>query len=352
MMKMIEVYRKEDELFLDLKADFSGDLVVYITSDLNGDTKEKEIRCTFKKGVTGPVAEREMKRTFYQTVLGEDHYLGAERRIPVAGLYNCRDLGGYSTVDGRMTKWGLIYRSDAPDHLDSTDWTYLKNMKLSSVIDLRSPAEISLNPDIAIGERHHYEFDPHALVARKASETPSKKSNKDKEKVEKLVELAKTKEGQEKLIQMQQQMVGQMRELVLSTKAKEAYTEFMQVLLRGEVPNLFHCQGGKDRTGWAAAIILGLLGVDRETIYADYFLTDRYNRPRNEKRMAIYKQYTDDSFVLDYLASLQQTKATYLDSAFQAMEETYGTMETYAIEALGMTQESIEKLKELYLYEK
>lgn len=350
MMKPIEVYRENNELFLDLKTDFTGELLVFINSDPSEAEETGEVLCQFEKGVSGPMPERKMKRTFYKTKLDGVIYLGGERRIPISGLYNCRDLGGYLTADGRMTKWGLIYRSDAPDHLDSSDWTYLKNMKLSSVIDLRSPAEIELNPDIAVGEKHHYNFDPHALVARKASETPSDSSNKDKRKVEKLVELSQTKEGQEKLIQMQQQMVGQMRELVLSEKAQKAYTDFLQVLLRAEVPDLFHCQGGKDRTGWAAAIILGLLGVAKETIYADYFLTEQYNRPRNDKRMTIYKKYTDDSFVLDYLASLQQTKAAYLDSAFQAMEEAYGTMENYAIEALGMTDALIEKLKELYLY--
>ncbi|WP_321384970.1 tyrosine-protein phosphatase [uncultured Enterococcus sp.] len=350
MMKPIEVYRENDELFLDLKTDFTGELPVYITSEPDEEHEIREKLYQFKKGVSGPVPEQKMKRIFYKTVIDEVSYLGAERRLPITGLYNCRDLGGYLTVDGRMTKWGLIYRSDAPDHLASADWAYLKNMKISSVIDLRSPAEIELNPDITVGEKHHYNFDPHALVARKASETPSNTSNKDKQKVEKLVALSTTKEGQEQLIQMQQQMVGQMRELVLSEKAKEAYTEFLQVLLRGEVPDLFHCQGGKDRTGWAAAIILGLLGVDKATIYADYFLTEQYNHPRNEKRMAIYKQYTDDSFVLDYLASLQQTKAEYLDSAFQAMEETYSTMENYAVQALEMTEAGIEKLQELYLY--
>lgn len=350
MMKMMEVYKKNEALYLDLKINFTGELKVSINNDPNEKKEGKEILCQFKEGVSGPVPEEKMKRILYKTHIGEDAYVGAERRVPIAGLYNCRDLGGYPTTDGRMTRWGLLYRSDAPDHLGSSDWAYLKNMKLSSVIDLRSPAEIELNPDIAVGEKYHYNFDPHARVARKASETPSNKSNKDKQKVEKLVELSGTKEGQERLIRMQQQMVVQMRELVLSQKAKEAYTDFLNVLLRAEVPDLFHCQGGKDRTGWAAAIILGLVGVDKETIYADYFLTEHYNRPRNEKRMAVYQQYTDNSFVLDYLASLQLTKAEYLDSAFQAMEEVYGTMENYAVEALGMTEESIDKLKELYVY--
>ena len=349
MMKTIEVYTKEDQQFLDLHNGFTGELGISLCCNPLDLAEKRRIQLHFDNGVAA-MAEVPKVRCFYKGTIDEETYIGAQRRVPIPGLYNCRDLGGYPTDSGTLTKWGLIYRSDAPDHLEETDVAYLEKMTFASVIDLRAPAEIALRPDIPFGEVHHYNFDPHAKVARRASETPSATSNKDKQKVEKLVALSQTQSGQAQLIEMQQQMVVQMRDLVLSEQAKVAYTNFLQVLLRGEVPTLFHCQGGKDRTGWAAAIILGLLGVSKDIIYQDYFLTEACNRPRNEQRMAVYKQYTNNRFVLDYLGSLQQTKAEYLDSAFQTMEEAYGGMEEYAKQALGVTEVQLNQLRERYLY--
>lgn len=349
-MKNIQVYRKKDTIYLQINQDFTGELTVFINEFPNALEGSRKQGIKFNKGVSEGLGPAE-KRVFYSLELAGIPYIGAERRVAVDGLYNFRDLGGYYTKDGKLTKWGLIYRSDAPDHLNEEDCSYLKKMQFSSAIDFRSPAEIALKPDVAFGEKEHYNFNPHAAIAKKASETPEQKSAKDQQKVEKLVKLSQTKEGQKQLLNMQQQMVIQMRELVLSENAQTAYRNFLTILLQRKVPNFFHCQGGKDRTGWAAAIILGLLGVDKTVIYEDYLLTEDFNRPRNEQRMSIYKQYTDNPFVLDYLASLQQTKTEYLDSAFHTMEENYGSMEKYAVEALKVTEKDLQRLKSYYLYE-
>lgn len=348
-MKNIKILGNHSSIRLDLTNDYSGQLTVLVSSNPDNFSNAEKKQVHFENGISEEM-EQPLQRTFYQLEFDGDTYVGAQRRVPINGLYNCRDLGGYFTTDGRMTKWGKIYRSDAPDHLAESDSEYLRKMSFFSIIDFRSPTEIAVNPDIEIGEQTHYNFDPHARIARKASETPTKKSTKDQEKVERLVELSKSKTGQEELVRMQKQMVVQMRELILSLEAQQAYRDFLTVLLREEVPNLFHCQGGKDRTGWAAAIILSLLGVDKRTIYEDYLLTEIYNQPRNDSRMAIYQQFTDNSFVLEYLSSLQKTKKEYLDSAFHTMEEKYGTMENYAVKALSISEENIHQLKEIYLY--
>ncbi|MHC5228124.1 tyrosine-protein phosphatase [Enterococcus sp. LJL99] len=348
---IVEYDEKTKRGKLDLKTDFSGELDVFMSVDPFHFKKAKHGKAMFEKGVYDQeIATNEKKRIFYKVINRGEEYIGAKRRVPITGLYNCRDLGGYSTEDGKLTKWGMFYRSDAPDHLSQEDITYLEQMSFFSVVDLRSPAEIALRPGKSINERVHYNFDPNAEVAKQASESPAEKSAKDQAKVEKLVQLAQTQTGKDQLVLMQQQMVGQMNELVVSAEAKEAYKNFLKIILAEEVPILFHCQGGKDRTGWAAAILLGLLGVDKTTIYEDYLLTAIYNQPRNQSRMAIYEQYTDNSFVLNYLASLQQTKKSYLDSAFEAMEQKYGTMETYAVRALGISVEDCKKLRRMYLY--
>jgi protein-tyrosine phosphatase len=148
-------------------------------------------------------------------------------------------------------------------------------------------------------------------------------------------------------------MIEQMRSLVLSKAAIDTYTQFLACLIAPQAPLrvMFHCQGGKDRTGWASALILGLLGVDKAVIYDDYLQTSHYNAPRNEKRMATYRALTDNDYVLNYLHSLQLAKPEYLDGAFQAVSKHYGSLENYATEALQFDAAKIELLKKLYLYD-
>ena len=347
-MKPLKVVRESEQVRLDLDFPYTGELNVQM---IDSSEKVSVEKMYFQNGVaviTAPVDQR----IFYQVEIDQVVYLGAERRVPIAGLYNCRDLGGYVNEENQMVKWGIFYRSDALDHLQTADIEYLEKMNIAAVVDFRSPEEIKGRPDFSINEQKHYNFDPHAEVARQASETPQsqeEKGNKDQKKVNLLNKIAQTESGRQKLVAMQKQMVQQMRELIVSEHAKKSFQQFLKVLIHQEVPMIFHCQGGKDRTGWGAALILSLLGVDKQTIYQDYLLTDQYNAPRNQMRMEIYQQYTDDPFVLDYLASLQKTSEEYLDSAFDAIEEVYGDVETYAVEGLNITKKEILQLRKKYL---
>ena len=68
------------------------------------------------------------------------------RHIPLKNAFNVRDMGGYPTTDGKSTKWGMLYRSDALSSLTEEDWQVLKARKIHTVIDLRSLSEISAAP--------------------------------------------------------------------------------------------------------------------------------------------------------------------------------------------------------------
>lgn len=352
-MKKLNITREQEKLLLTGEFLNEPQTLLYTTDpSFSNKVYKKEFLLNGEKQID--LSEVSSNQRIY--VAGIDNqqvYVGAERRVSINGLYNCRDLGGYVTKEKQMTKWGYLFRSDAPDHLLVEDQRYLKQMDIKTVIDLRSPGEIEKNPDKDMGETDHIELDPHAEVAKKASEVPSQgTSNKDEVKVHMLEQLASTAEGQATLIKWQKQMIQQMHDLVMTEKSQAAYSRFLKMVNQTAEPKalIFHCQGGKDRTGWGAALILGLLGVDKKTIYQDYLLTDTYNRPRNEMRMAIYKQYTDNAFVLDYLASLQQTKVDYLDGAFHVMEKEFGTIEVYAKEKLDVTDSDIQRLKSTYLY--
>lgn len=288
------------------------------------------------------------ERLYFKLKTNEDVYVGAERRLPLTNLYNCRDLGGYMTTEGQLTSWGKVFRSDAFHQIDKEGQAYIERMGVKKIIDFRSPDEIAKDPNKSISTSETFNFNPHADVAQQAS--TQSVSKKDEDKIAQLAIMVQSDEGRAQLIKNRNIMIKQMEQLVVGENAINAYKQFFKILLQDDVvPLIFHCQGGKDRTGWAAALYLGALGVDKDQIYQDYLLTDKMNAPRNAKRMAIYKQYTDNEDVLAFLASLQQTKKDYLDGAYKVVEEHYGTITNYLKEVLEIDEEQLKILRDNYL---
>lgn len=96
-------------------------------------------------------------------------------------------------------------------------------------------------------------------------------------------------------------------------------------------------------------LLLGILGVSKADIIADYMLT-HYNRlARNEEKMAIYRTFTQDQDVLDYLLSLIDTQPEFIEQSLNTIETQYGTIEQYAQRVLGITAKEIEALRANYL---
>ena len=67
------------------------------------------------------------------------------RRIVLNNVYNLQDLGGYATIDSKVTRWHVLYRSDNLCLLDINDWTYLYTNGIRTVVDLRTKTEVTEN---------------------------------------------------------------------------------------------------------------------------------------------------------------------------------------------------------------
>lgn len=287
------------------------------------------------------------KRLFLKLSVGSQNYFGSVRHLTLPNLSNLRDLGGYQSNYG-IVKWGYLYRSDALSDLNPWETQFLKTLQINTVIDLRSAPEIRRNPDVSVGEENHEEIDPKAFIAAQASKIPNPK-NYDERRVRELENISQSPGGEEKLIQMQNQMIIQMHDMVASKSSQEAYGRFLQMIVAASGPVLFHCQGGKDRTGWGTALLLGLLGVDRDVIMRDYLLTKKYNQHRNAKRLATYKKYTNNELVLKYLCSLQLANSSYLNSALDTLINISGSFEKYAEDKLNFTNSDLKNLRKKYL---
>lgn len=268
-----------------------------------------------------------------------------KRNIKLDGTNNFRDLGGYIGHNGKMVKFKQLFRSDALHKLSSKDVAWLESIGLKTIIDFRSSSEIVNNEDKEIRGAKYYHLNPKAEVAQTASASLSN----DRSKIEKLVNIANSEEGKSYFADHIDDMSKQMRKLVSDPDAVTQYQKVMAFLVNNETPLVFHCRGGKDRTGIAAMLILIALGVSKAQIYDDYLFTNINNVNRNEKRMNDYRNLTDNQLVLDYLYNLQLAKPEYLDAAFDEMIKMSGTTENYIKEVLKVTDEQLVAMQNRFL---
>jgi protein-tyrosine phosphatase len=137
------------------------------------------------------------------------------------------------------------------------------------------------------------------------------------------------------------------RDFVSLSSAKTAYHElFTSLADQNKLPALFHCTTGKDRTGWAAAALLTLLDVPKETVMRDYLRSNDYILP-------LYKEVIDAFVDGGGAASIPQAifgvKVEYLEASFDEMQTKYGTIENYFSEALGIDEKTQKTLRDMYL---
>lgn len=190
-----------------------------------------------------------------------------DRVLALEGGRNFRDLGGYATHDGRRLKWGKLYRSGSMAQLSAGAYEQLAALGVRSICDLRTTYEREANPvdwrrvpNLSYWARD-YDMSFGDLRTVLASDLPT-------------AEMARAG------------MLKGYRQLPF--EQAPSYAELFRMLAAGEVPLVFNCSAGKDRTGTAAALILSVLGVPRETILADYALTQVYSPPREMMRMVAH----------------------------------------------------------------
>lgn len=221
-----------------------------------------------------------------------------QRIVPLEGTVNFRDMGGYTTTDGRTVKSGLVYRGGDLDNLTDADLELLAGLGLKTIVDFRSHEEVEAAPDrlpSTITNVHHLVVDPGSIFT--------------------LTEV-NAETGPDLMRKLN---------VVLVNDAKAQYAEFFRVLAdTGQAPLLFHCSAGKDRTGYAAALFLAALGVDRETIFDDYMVSAPY---AEAKYSGLLRKYPE-------LLPVITVRREYLAAAFEEMDRAYGGVENYLIQEL------------------
>ncbi len=265
--------------------------------------------------------------------------------IILAGAPNARDLGGIETLDGRTLRRGRLIRSGMLSRLDDKDLAYLKSTGLRTVVDFRTAAERIQKPD-RLPEGTEYIVCP-MLEDKTEGITRDEPETEDEEAL-------RTVKMVRRLMARDPDGAAQMRSLypVLVTLEHSVlhYRQFFEILLRQEEGAvLYHCTMGKDRVGTATALVLSALNVPREAIYSDYLITRTRCAPGTERLVENCRRYTDSPAELEFVRALDTVREDFLAAAFDAIDESCGSMDNFLRDKMGLNEQKLRRLRELYL---
>lgn len=240
----------------------------------------------------------------------------------LAGIDNFRDIAGtttaYSTAHDGTMRAGVFYRSNALTPT-AADLATLNGLGIKSVYDLRTPSEIAATPDTMPGGAIYQNIDIIGSTTSGANiTTVSFKSAAD-------------------AIAMMQETN---RAFVSDAGMRGQFNVLFNELAGVDGAALFHCTAGKDRTGWTAAVLLSIAGVDNATIMSNYLATNDYTAERVAKTLAMMPP----SMAAIY-APLLGVEASYLQAGLDQVTAQYGSMDNYLKQGLGLSQETIYVLR-------
>jgi protein-tyrosine phosphatase len=248
----------------------------------------------------------------------------AARILALEGAHNFRDLGGYRTAQGRTVRRGRVFRSGSITDLTAAEEEYLARLGIRVVCDFRSTGErrgrsISW-PSSAPVEFwwRDYRTSFGNLVEMLSHPTASPEDTRNL-------------------------MIANYRELPY--EQADSYRELFSRIARNELPILFHCAVGKDRTGIAAALLLTALDVPRQTVLEDYLVTERFFE--QARRMVLSDPTTRHFTVVDegIWEPLLRADQAYLEAMFETVEQRHGSTAAYLREVLQVDDDAAAALR-------
>jgi protein-tyrosine phosphatase len=244
--------------------------------------------------------------------------------IPLAGVSNLRDLGGYRTGDGRVVRRGVLFRSAALAKLTAEDQGVIAALGLRTICDFRGVEESKRAPtQLAPGWGAGVRMVPLPIEPTVGAG---------------LRDILATKEATGEALNA----VLERAYAAYALSSNERYRAMLDLVLEGATPLLFHCSAGKDRTGFAAAMTLTALGVPWEQVIADFEATNQLWRRDT---------VASDDLPLIVRETLLRAEPALLTAAFDAARRQYGTLDGYLAEGLGLTPDRRSQLQLMLLEE-
>jgi protein-tyrosine phosphatase len=239
------------------------------------------------------------------------------RHLDLEGASNFRDLGGYRSSDGRVVRWRQIFRSNHLGHLTAADTEIVRALGLKSAFDFRGREERTTAAcgleEVAV---HPLPIEPTVVAALRARLAAGSLSSAEAREI------------------MRESYRNYVRHNTHSFRTLFAH------LLQDHAPLVIHCTAGKDRTGFACALVLHAFGVPDDVIAEDYLLTNRFYRRDPASATDLPE---------DVREAIGSVEASYLAAAFGAIHANYGGLDDYLKNGLGLGDQERATLKDRYL---
>lgn len=241
-----------------------------------------------------------------------------DRVWPLQGATNFRDLGGYPGHGGRPLRWRRLFRSDHLGGLTEADQAALAALGLARAFDFRGEAERAATPYLLPGVvQHPLSIEPTVV-----------------QRMQDMVDA-----GQQLTAAVAVELMQDLYRALVNDQAHR-FAELFEHLLAVDAPVVFHCTAGKDRTGFAAALVLSALGVPRDLVLQDYLLTNQVYRHQPVAR---------SDTPAEALAVLWRVQAGFLDAALQVVDVEHGGVDRYLHRRLGLGPAALDALAARYL---
>lgn len=243
------------------------------------------------------------------------------RPLSLASADNFRDVAGsgYPARHGARVRRGVFYRGGELQ-LDDEDTLTLLGLGLTGIHDLRTDEEVAAHPDAVIPGATWHQFDVLGIPPD---------------------DLA----GLQSLEQAETLMRRVYRGFVDDPGARAAFGGLLRALADAEGPQLFHCTTGKDRSGWAAALLLHVAGVADEVVLADYLLSNELARGTRARYLTMVETALGPDAVAVYERVLVADE-DYLTTAYAAVAASYGSLGAYLTDGLGLEAAVLERLRQ------
>ncbi|MFC4668111.1 tyrosine-protein phosphatase [Seohaeicola nanhaiensis] len=238
------------------------------------------------------------------------------RHLSITGAHNVRDLGGYRTAGGLILPWRRFLRADSLHRLEPGEDRRLLDEGLTTVIDLRTPTELAEAPN-PFANRTDVDFHNLPLFDDLA---PASLGQAEATSDDPLLDFY--------IAALHQRRAAIRNILGTMSEARE-----------GAI--LFNCTAGKDRTGIVAALLLGLAGVGREDIIADYALSADLISKLVAEFLELSRQRGGDTVAY---ARMLRSPAQTMEQALASIEQEHGTLDAYLAGA-GLTTAQIDSLR-------
>jgi protein-tyrosine phosphatase len=245
-----------------------------------------------------------------------------EELVRLASADNFRDVTGpdaaYVATDGTPLRRGVAFRSNELQ-LTHSDAESLSRLGVGAIYDLRSDHEVEVHADVDVPGATWTHLEVKGIPMQSVGDLADRATAHDV-------------------------MLRVYRSFVEVEGARDAYATLFREIAAGDRAVLFHCTAGKDRTGWAAALLLHLAGVDDATILGDYLLTNTFSSATRDKYLGLVREHLGADKV-DVYERVMVADEAYLQAGYDAATAAYGDRLGYLRDGLGLDDRLLARLR-------